>query len=252
MINVTDNQRSLEWFRTRLGNITGSRCGDLMKTGRKKEETFGDTAKSYIMQLAAERMLNPIVVNDDELFAEYIEFTSVTSKAMRFGTEQESNARSLFASMAHVKIIEPSSCRHDTLPYFAASPDGIILDYYGDPLACLEIKCPKMDTFVKYLDINGATTLKDINPTYYWQTQAEMMCTSTRQCYFVVYSPWLTHPLHVALIELNDEDAAALSNRIILANQLIEEISNAKQSSLSGILNNLHARATDPALQLAK
>ena len=113
MINATDNQRSLEWFRARLGNITGSRCGDLMKSGRRKEDTFGDTAKSYIMQLAAERMLNPVVVDDDELFAEYVEFTSVSSKAMRFGTEQEEAARSLFSSMAGVTVIEPSSCRQD-------------------------------------------------------------------------------------------------------------------------------------------
>lgn len=61
-------QHTLEWYRKRLGKITGSRVGDLMKTSRKKDEMFGDTAKSYIYQLAAERDMNPAIVEDDELF----------------------------------------------------------------------------------------------------------------------------------------------------------------------------------------
>lgn len=245
MIDYNNNQRSLGWFRARLGNITGSRCGDLMKTGRRKDEPFGETAKSYMMQLAAERMMNPAVVNDDELFGQYVDCVQITSKAMRFGTEQEGVARDLFADMAKVHIVEPSSCKHDTIPHFAASPDGIIENWKGEPLACVEIKCPKIDTFVKYLDIHDGATLKDINPLYYWQTQAEMCCTGTEYNYFVVYSPWLVHPLHVALIERNDDDVQTLTDRIILANEIIEELTNGDQSFISGIFADLHERATN-------
>lgn len=248
MIDYNDNQRSLGWFRARLGNITGSRCGDLMKAGRKKDEVFGETAKSYIMQLAAERMMNPAIVDDDELFGEYIDCIQVTSKAMRFGTEQEGIARDLFANMARVNIVEPSSCKHDTIPHFAASPDGIILDWREEALACVEIKCPKIDTFVKYLDIHDGDTLKNINSQYYWQTQAEMCCTGTEFCYFVIYSPWLVHPLHVALIERDDEDIQALTERITLANNLIEELTNEDKSFISGIFSDLHKRATYKAV----
>lgn len=245
MIDYNDNQRSLDWFRMRLGNITGSRCGDLMKSGRKKDETFGETAKSYIMQLAAERMMNPAVVEDDELFGEYVDCVQVTSKAMRFGTEQEGVARDLFADMAKVRVVEPSSCKHDTIPHFAASPDGIVLDWREEPLACVEIKCPKIDTYVKYLDIHGGESLKAINPLYYWQTQAEMCCTGTDTCYFVVYSPWLVHPLHVAVIERNDDDVEALTERITLANELIEETTHGDRTFIQGIFADLHKRATD-------
>ena len=41
-------QRTLDWHRARLGNITGSAVGDLMKSGRRKDETFGETAKAYM------------------------------------------------------------------------------------------------------------------------------------------------------------------------------------------------------------
>ena len=38
MINDNEIQRDLGWFRVRLGSITGSKVGDLMKSGRKKEQ----------------------------------------------------------------------------------------------------------------------------------------------------------------------------------------------------------------------
>lgn len=252
MIDYNSNQRSLGWFRTRLGNITGSRCGELMKKSRAKDSVFGETAKSYIMQLAAERMLNPAIVNDDELFGEYIDCVNVSSRAMRFGTEQESCARDLFAKMAAVKVVEPSSCRHDTIPHFAASPDGIILNVNDEPLGCIEIKCPNIDTFVKYTEIHDGESLKDANSMYYWQTQAEMECTGTNLCCFISYSPWLKNPLHVALIERNEEDTQSLLDRIIYANNLIDEIANGTESSLQRVLGDLHKRATDCVVGLAQ
>lgn len=47
---ITDNveQRSLQWYRNRVGCITGSKVADIMKSGRKKDEAFSDTAKSYL------------------------------------------------------------------------------------------------------------------------------------------------------------------------------------------------------------
>ena len=92
---IVDNieQRSLEWHRLRCGSFTGSKIGDLMKSGRKKEQIFGDTAMSYIFKVAAERMLNPIFLNDDELFGQYIEQQQVYSKAIIWGQEQEDNGK---------------------------------------------------------------------------------------------------------------------------------------------------------------
>lgn len=44
-------QHSIEWFRKRLGNFTGSQIGLLMKKGRS--DYFSDTAKTYIYQVAS-------------------------------------------------------------------------------------------------------------------------------------------------------------------------------------------------------
>ena len=56
-------QHSIEWFRKRLGNFTGSQIGLLMKKGRS--DYFSDTAKTYIYQVASERDMNPEIINDD-------------------------------------------------------------------------------------------------------------------------------------------------------------------------------------------
>lgn len=95
MVNFNQEQRTIEWYRERLGLVTGSKVGVLMKSGRSKDKAFSDTAKTYINQLAGERALNPEIVNDDEMLKYYIDQTTSQSKAMRFGTEQEENAQSV-------------------------------------------------------------------------------------------------------------------------------------------------------------
>lgn len=89
-------QHTIAWFRARHGNITGSNVGLLMKSGRT--DIFSETGKSYIYQIASERAMNPAIVNDDSQFAEYLKQTEVTSKAIRWGNEQEADARNLYTS----------------------------------------------------------------------------------------------------------------------------------------------------------
>lgn len=255
MIANDIGQRSLDWYRARLGNITGSRCGDLMKAGRGKGEAFGETAKAYMLQLAAERGMNPDVVADDEIFSQYVELCDASSKAMRFGTEQEDNAKRLFERLAGVAVEEVSSCRHDTLEHFAASPDGLV---YCDlrPVACVEVKCPKQEAFMRYAtQIADAATLKAVKPDYYWQTMAEMECTGTSLCYFVAYSPWQRAPLHVAEIRKDEADAALLRERVAMANEYIRKLMDdglRRRTIVSGVRDTVRREASRLALGLAE
>ena len=224
MINDSEKQRDLSWFRARLGKICGSKIGDLMKSGKKKEQVFGDTALSYIYQVAAERMLNPVFVDDDELFADYVEQMQITSKAIRWGQEQEDNAKDLLLRKnPGWELAEVSSCRHDTIPYFAASPDAIIYD--REKMMVAEIKCPNPNTYVKYAtDIKDGETLKAVKPEYYYQMQSEMACTNAESGVFVAYCPWLTYPIHIVPIARDEETIKAIEERVIKANEIVEEI----------------------------
>lgn len=251
MIENTIEQRSLDWHRSRLGNITGSKVSDIIKSGRSKDAVFSETGKTYLLQLAAERAMNPALVNDDKYFAQYVDEQNVASKAMRIGTEREDEAKELFASMAGVEIDEVSSCKHDTVPHFAASPDGIIFSDLR-PAACVEVKCPKQEQFMRYAtQITDAETLKAVKPEYYWQTQAEMECTGVNLCYFIAYNPWEKPSLHVAKIEKNEADCALMRERVMLANEQIENLVKTltdgnHRFAISGIRCEVQQRAFAP------
>ena len=225
---IVDNveQRSLDWFRLRCGSFTGSKIGDLMKSGRKKEQVFGEVAMSLIYKVAAERMLNPVFVNDDELFGQYIEQQQVYSKAIIWGQEQEDNAKDLLMKKnPEWELADVSSCKHDTIPHFAASPDAIIYD--RKKLMVGEIKCPSVHTFVRYLvEINDAESLKKVQPDYFYQMQAEMACTNAESGIFVAYCPWLVKPIHIVPIERDEEAIKAIEERVVKANEIVEQIIN--------------------------
>lgn len=225
MINTSDNQHDISWYRARIGQITGSKVSDIMKSGRKKEEVFSETAKAYLYQLAGERLFNPDFLNDDDVFGDYLDESSVTTKAMRWGNEQEDAARRLTPDILGYDIEEVSLCAHDTIPYFAASPDGMIrnIDSNGH-LGVLEIKCPKIGTFMQYKHlIHSAQDLKVVKPEYYWQMMAEMDCTGAVSGVFVTYCPWLSQPFHYADIERVEDDIKLMEERVTLANKYIEE-----------------------------
>lgn len=228
---ITDNieQRSLDWFRCRIGCVTGSKVADIMKSGRKKDEIFSDTAKSYLFQIAGERIFNQEFLDDNDTFQDYIDQVSVNTKAMQWGADQEDAAKRLFMNMNFPdgEIVELSSCKHDTIPHFAASPDGAIYGRDGGDIRILEVKCPNINTYMKYRSlIHDAASLKDTEPKYYWQMMAEMSCTGASGGIFITYCPWLSKPIHWADIERNEEDIKLMEERVILANQFIEEIIN--------------------------
>lgn len=219
-------QRSLEWFRARFGHITGSKVGDLMKSGRKKDDVFGETAKSYIYQVAAERDFRPEVVASDDSFEEYIEVSNVTTRAMAWGVEQEGEARECYEQVTELSVETVGSCLHDTIPLFAASPDGIVTLSDGTK-RCIEIKCPNISTFMRYkTEIIDANTLKAVKPEYYWQTVAEMSCTGAQACDFIIYCRWLKEPIHIVTMERDEEAIKVLEERVKLANDFIDNIIN--------------------------
>lgn len=211
-------QRTLDWYRSRLGKITGSAVGKLMVSGRKKDELFGQTALSYINKVASERMLHQQVYENDGWLEELLEQTNVTSKAMQWGIDNEDKARKLYSLVNDVEVVECPSVVHPTIPNFAASPDGYITVKNGT----IEIKCIGLNNWLSYFEMKEPLDLKALNPEYYWQCYAEMSCAETDFTDFTIYNPFMATPLKTLKIERDDDVIAQLEERVILANQLIE------------------------------
>ena len=220
-------QRTLDWHRARLGNITGSKVGDLMKAGRKKDEMFGETAKTYMRELAGQRLMNPAIVANDALFEDWVKSKEITSRAIRWGQEKEDEAKRLFYKRRGIPkemVVNVASCQHDTIPHFAASPDALIYtDRERGVFTALEVKCPEDHTFMKYVcEVKDAETLKAVKPEYYWQMVAEMSCTGAGDGIFLTYCPWLSIPYHAIMVMRNEVDIQTLEERVIAANAYID------------------------------
>ena len=196
MEQLTNEQRTYDWYRARFGKFTASQVHKLMgKTDLNKskdgKEVFGDTAMSYIYQLASERKL---MMNgtwdamDDEQKDEFIRTQYPSNKAMQWGTEHEADARIKFSFVTGKAVKEVGTCINQAMPNVSASPDGVI----EEENALIEIKCPSIEIFARYTDtICGNESLLEEKPEYYWQIQLQMWVTGMKKCYFVWYHPLL-------------------------------------------------------------
>lgn len=223
-------QHTLDWYRARLGNITGSMVGVLMKRGRGSD-TFTDTARSYLYQLAAERTMNPAIVGDDTLFAEYLQQVDATTRAMRWGTEQEQYARALYERRYSVRVVEVGSIPHPSIPHFASSPDGFSYDDRSGTKTCVEIKCPTQSTYMKYRhELQDGGSLLEVKPEYYYQCMAHMMCTGALCTDFVAYCPFQAEPLLIIPIYADAAVFRKVEERVMEANKIIDSIIGNKAS----------------------
>lgn len=226
-----EQQRSLEWYKSRLGFITGSRLGEIMKESRTKGEFFSVTAMNYLYQLAAERTMDKDFIENDVMFSSYIDQVAVSSKAMQWGVEHEADARTYFAAMFDVKVDECPSFQHPTIPFFSSSPDGIFTDKDGERCT-LEIKCPTQAVFMRYKEAfdvplsteEASEALKSINPVYYYQCIAHIMCTGSARTYFAVYCPFQETPLIYTFINRSEEEISNIESRVFEANGRIARI----------------------------
>lgn len=216
-------QHSLDWYRSRIGRITGSQVGRLMKKGRKDE--FGEDAKTYIYQLAAERTMSPDILMDNIEFEKYLDQVNVETKAMRFGTEMESVARDTYCLLKDVQCEEVGLCDHFSIEGFSSSPDGLI--HTPEGLVALEIKCPVQSTFMRYkTEIYNNESLLNVKPEYFYQCMAHMMCTNAIRTDFIVFNPFQEESIHVVSILPDENVFKEMEKRIEGANTLINHITN--------------------------
>jgi len=219
-------QHSKEWYLARLGKWTGSEVGKLMVSGRSKGDIFGETAKDYIFDKASERLLRDEVINDGAMWMEYYNLTSISSKAMEFGTEQEPYARKRYAKLTGYDVHEWGFAQHKDIPTFGTSPDGLIIED-GKVTRTLEIKCPIGKTYIKYASsVTDWQTLKKVNPQYYWQCVSHCSCLGTPVTDFVVFNPFLKPDarLKIVSIEPPKEDFDLLVERVLLAENMCQTI----------------------------
>ena len=174
-------QGSEEWFASRVGKITASRLGDIMKKTRYGESTYKAKVR---LELAIERITGKSASS------------VVMNQAMRDGVEREPDARKLFEAVTGKEVAEVGSFDHPTIVNTSASPDGLIR---GEN-SCLEIKCPLATTHAKNL-------MSDTMPkNYIYQVQHQIQCTESDFAYFASYHPDFPKDLRLKIVKVERDD----------------------------------------------
>jgi putative phage-type endonuclease len=201
-------QRTDEWFKSRLGKVTASRIADVVARTRTG---YAASRANYMAQLVCERLTGK-------------QAESFSNAAMEWGVEQEGPARDAYSAKVGELVTEVGFISHPTIPMAGASPDGLV----GNN-GCVEIKCPSTATHIEYLF--------DREPPqkYFYQMQWQMACTGTEWCDWVSYDPRLPAELQLLVVRISrDTDCITVLEKEVseFLAELDGKVSKLKEMSL--------------------
>ena len=199
---TTSPQRTDAWFADRLGHVTASRLNDLRAKIKSGEAA---SRRNYRMELVCERLTG----RREESF---------NNAAMQWGTDQEPAARMAYELATENWVEEVGFCRHSSIQWFGASPDGFI-----GHAGLIEIKCPNTATHIEYL-LSGKAPEK-----YHNQMQSQMACTGRDWVDFVSFDPRLPEDMQLFIVRLERD------------NKFIEEMEADVQAFLAEVEETLVA-----------
>ncbi len=233
-------QRTVEWFKQRLGKMTASELYVITKDRKvamsdeelaeykaanpksrvtTKVVPFSDATFTYLNRKVMENNM-PLWSKDiasQNMIEEYIEQHNVTNRAMQWGTELEPMARDKYAEQMGYEVFEVGFTPYKEYPNLAGgSPDGVIREEKG----IIEIKCPyTLEKHLEHFLYTNPEDLKENNEQYYWQCVMNMLVTDTDFCDFISYCPYVSQSkqLKVLRIPRNEEEIKFLKERITLA-----------------------------------
>lgn len=200
----------MNWKEQRIGRFTASEIYKLLKSGKAKDSIFGETAMTYIHEVAAE-----ILTGEAE---------ERTTKAMEWGAFHEPAAMEAYrkqtgANVTYYGTENPLFIEYGE--YTGGSPDGVTDTHL------LEIKCPfKSANHVENLTLT-ADTFPGIRPEYYAQMQFNMFLSSMDKAHFISFDPRIAseeQQLFILEIPYNAEFVEKIKSRIDLAIEELKQI----------------------------
>ncbi len=155
-----------EWFQARVGVVTASELKNLMTPKLEPRKRDSDMVQSYLARKLAERWTGQPL---PDLFR--------PTGEMEQGSIRESVARPWFENETQLDVQTVGFITTDD-GRCGCSPDGLIGGDCG-----LEIKCPRIETHVKYLLDGG------VPDEYLTQIHMSMYVTGRPSWYFCSYRP---------------------------------------------------------------
>jgi putative phage-type endonuclease len=197
-------QRTEEWFQSRLGKVTASRISDVIA---KTKTGFSTSRQNYLVQLVSERLTGK-------------KGDSYVNQYMLDGIEREPVAKELYEKLHNVTVTEVGFFDHPTIANSGASPDGAVnAEIEGKFAGLIEIKCPIETTHTNTL------MSKTVPSKYISQIQWQMASVGANVKWvdFISYNPNFPENLQlfVTRVERDDEYIASLETEV---KQFLEEV----------------------------
>lgn len=187
-MKILEEQGTDEWYKARLGKITGSRVKDVITKGRGGKPS--KTRLNYMYELVAE-----LLSGDTK---------QISSAAIEHGNEYEDEAIHEYESIKMIEVTKVGFLNYEfndsqKLQLFTgASPDGLVPDQQGG----IEVKCPDTKTHIE-------TLIEDKVPRKYIPQIQWCMCVTGADWWdFVSYDPRIGDPdkrVYVSRVERDDQ-----------------------------------------------
>jgi len=189
-------QRTEEWYASRLGKVTASRVADIVA---KTKTGYSASRAKYMGELLCERLTGS-------------RGDTYQNAAMVWGVNTEPQARVAYEAALGELVEEVGFIPHPTIEMAGASPDGLV----GEE-GLVEIKCP---TTITHIDTLLSITVPQ---QYMTQMQWQMACTGRKWCDFVSYDPRLPENMQMFIhrVERDDKMIAELEGEVV---KFIEEM----------------------------
>ena len=209
-------QDELEWREKRLGMITGSNFGKLVKKSKDGYMlSASKTAKDLIYKIAWERLLKQGNISNG------LGRLNVSSQSLNHGNDYEPEAMKKYEEFTGRKVTYVQNFV-EADEYIGGTPDG----YIGDD-GLIEVKCP----------FNGGNHLQSMleeviyNPEYVYQIQGYLWITGRKWCDFVTYDPDLVESLQINVIRVERDEDIIEGIKLVMElvkNQINQIINNPK------------------------
>lgn len=209
-----------DWHQQRLAKFTASEMHRLCKSGKAKDQLFGDGAMTYIREVISESLTG---VSSEEDYG--------TIKALEWGASQEAEAVEELVKRTGWEVEYFGIGNPQFFPFNSfsgGSPDGLTETHV------IEIKCPyNSANHVKFLmgsrEADPAAWLAKTMPEYYTQVQFNMMCTKRPLGFLGSYDPRIQdEALRFARFHIPEDKPlqADIDNRLRKAGEIIHRFLN--------------------------
>ena len=186
-----------EWFQARMGCLTGSIVGDIMKGARGG---YAKARETLLYKKAIEYMSG---VDESE---------PIPQKFADWGHDHEPDAIDCINVDKGVDLKSVGLIKSDFNNLVASSVDGITED--GSLVA--EAKCPfYMHSHIKQIYHKPAIKLYSdaMYKKYYWQVRHHMLCTGAKTCAWISYNPnFEPKPAYIEYVDADEKELGLLKD----------------------------------------